>query len=955
MSEQQHNDTLANAINTGINSQGNTSVSLTGDIGDNYFLADLRDDMDFYHFQGGEGDRIEWKITADGFPWYLADLVFGGVLYNANGNIIQSSSQSGSGTYAFILPSNGLYYLAVWGGLGRPSSGTFADVDPNLFPRSIGNAVRTGTYTLSLNLFDNTPNYPSPAPASVTLAVSPTSVTEDGTPNLVYTFTRSGSTTNTLAVNYTIGGTATNGSDYTNIGTSVTFAAGSSTATVTVAPTADTTVENDETVILTLASGTGYTVGSTNAVTGTITNDDVAALPSISLAVSPVSVQEDGTSNLVYTFTRTGATTSAITANYTVGGTATLGTDYTGISSSSTTKTVSFAAGSTTAIVTVDPTADTTVESDETVTLTLASGTGYTVGTTGAVTGTIANDDNVTLPSITLGVNPASVQEDGTANLVYTFSRTGATTSALTVNYSIAGTADATDYTGATPGTGKTIAFAAGSSTTTVTIDPTADATLESNETVALTLATGTGYTIATTSAVTGTIANDDTSITLAVSPSSVQEDGTSNLVYTFTRAGITSNALTVNYGVSGTGTFNTDYTQTGAASFTATTGTVSFAAGSTTATITIDPTADTTVESNETVALTLASGTGYTIATTTAVTGTIANDDVALPSISLAVSPASVTENGTSNLIYTFTRTGATTNALTVNYSVGGAGTFNTDYTQTGAASFTATTGTVNFAAGSATAIVTVDPTADTTVEPDETVALTLATGTGYTIATTSAVTGTIANDDTSNFQRITSQSNLVVRPGGSLTVPISYSTSTNDNTLPGIGVRIHYDSTDITFQNATSLFAQSLFGTITDQADTQNFDADSSTDRYLQFQYLDFSGNWPNQVLPQKLGDFNFSASANFTGTQLNLTSPDGTTASGYSLKADPILVGKQEWTLDIDGNGSVGALSDGLIAVRYLFGSAFSGNALIDGAIAPDATRNLTQIQAYLADLT
>jgi hypothetical protein len=120
MTEQQHNDTLANAIDTGINSQGNASVSLAGTIGDNYSLADLRDDMDFYRFQGGAGDRIEWKITADGLPWYLADLAFGSVLYNANGNILRNSSQNTSGTYAFILPTNGLYYLAVWGGQGRP-------------------------------------------------------------------------------------------------------------------------------------------------------------------------------------------------------------------------------------------------------------------------------------------------------------------------------------------------------------------------------------------------------------------------------------------------------------------------------------------------------------------------------------------------------------------------------------------------------------------------------------------------------------------------------------------------------------------------------------------------------------------------------------------------------------------------------------------------------------------
>ncbi len=566
----------------------------------------------------------------------------------------------------------------------------------------------------------------SPTLPSITLAVSPSSVTEDGTTNLVYTFTRTGSTTSALTANYTVGGTATNGTDYTSIPTSVTFAAGSSTATVIVDPTADTTVESDETVALNLTSGTGYTVGTTTAVTGTITNDD---FPSITLAVSPSSVTEDGTTNLVYTFTRTGSTTSALTANYTVGGTATNGTDYTSIPTS-----VTFAAGSSTATVIVDPTADTTVESDETVALNLTSGTGYTVGTTTAVTGTITN--GVTLPTITLAVSPSSVTEDGTTNLVYTFTRTGVTTNALTVNYTLGGTATLnTDYT--RTGTTNTVTFAAGSATATVTVDPTADTTVEPDETVILTLAAGTGYTVGTTTPVTGTITNDDfPSITLAVSPSSVTEDGTTNLVYTFTRNGVTTNALTVNYTLGGTATLNTDYTRTG------TTNTVTFAAGSATATVTVDPTADTTVEPDETVILTLAAGTGYTVGTTTPVTGTITNG-VTLPTITLAVSPSSVTEDGTTNLVYTFTRTGVTTNALTVNYTLGGTATLNTDYTRTG------TTNTVTFAAGSATATVTVDPTADTTVEPDETVILTLAAGTGYTVGTTTPVTGTITNDD--------------------------------------------------------------------------------------------------------------------------------------------------------------------------------------------------------------
>jgi Ca2+-binding RTX toxin-like protein len=221
---------------------------------------------------------------------------------------------------------------------------------------------------------------------TITLAVSPSAVTEDGTGNLTYTFTRTGNLTNALRVNYRVGGTATNGIDYGTIGTSLNFAANSGTATVIVDPTPDTTVEPNETVTLTLASNRAYTIGTTTAVTGTITNDDV--LPRITLAVSPFAVREDGTGNLTYTFTRTGTLTNALRVNYRVGGTATNGTDYRNIGTS-----VNFAANSATARVIVNPTPDTIVEPDETVSLTLVSNRAYTIGTPSAVTGTITNDD----------------------------------------------------------------------------------------------------------------------------------------------------------------------------------------------------------------------------------------------------------------------------------------------------------------------------------------------------------------------------------------------------------------------------------------------------------------------------------------------------------------------------------------------------------------------------------
>ncbi|MCA6516509.1 MAG: choice-of-anchor L domain-containing protein [Chitinophagaceae bacterium] len=442
-----------------------------------------------------------------------------------------------------------------------------------------------------------------------------------------------------------------------------------------------------------------------------------------------------------FTISRTGSTANPLTVIYSLSGTAS-STDYNALSTS-----ITIPAGQAATTITVTPTDDTVTEGNETVILSLTDTISYDLGTPNSATIVIA-DNEVQSVNVTLSVSPASVPEDGTQNLVYTFNRTGSTTNPLTVNFTVGGGASFnTDYTqtGANTfsGTTGTVIFAANSSTATVTIDPTLDTTVESNETVALTLASGTGYTIGTATAVTGTIIDDDQSITLTINPASVTEDGTANLVYTFTRTGETTNALTVNYTVGGTATFSTDYTQSGAASFTATTGTVNFAANSSTATVTVDPTADTTVENNETVALTLASGTGYTVGTPNAATGTITNDDVTLPSITLAVSPSSVTEDGTANLVYTFTRSGVTTNALTVNYTLGGTATLNTDYTRTG------TTNTVPFAANSSTATVIVDPTADTTVEPNETVILTVAAGTGYTVGTPNAATGTITDDD--------------------------------------------------------------------------------------------------------------------------------------------------------------------------------------------------------------
>jgi hypothetical protein len=152
-------------------------------------------------------------------------------------------------------------------------------------------------YWLDVVFTDQDPGVVTPPPALpvVTLAVSPATAAEDGTANLLYTFSRTGDTSFALTVNYTVSGTAASRSDFTGTSSTVTFAAGSATATVIIDPAADATVEPDETVTIALAAGAGYTLGTPGSATGTITNDDVVAPPPPSTGLKGWQLNETNT------------------------------------------------------------------------------------------------------------------------------------------------------------------------------------------------------------------------------------------------------------------------------------------------------------------------------------------------------------------------------------------------------------------------------------------------------------------------------------------------------------------------------------------------------------------------------------------------------------------------------------------------------------------------------------
>jgi Calx-beta domain len=151
----------------------------------------------------------------------------------------------------------------------------------------------------------------------------------------------------------------------------------------------DTTVEPNETFMVNLSGASGATILNSQGV-GTITNDDSAGLPTLSISDFSVNEGNSGTTLANFTATLSAAAASTVTVNYaTADATATAGSDYVAQSG-----TLTFTAGQISKTIAVVVNGDTSVEPNETFTVNLTSPVGATLADAQGV-GTIVNDDAV--------------------------------------------------------------------------------------------------------------------------------------------------------------------------------------------------------------------------------------------------------------------------------------------------------------------------------------------------------------------------------------------------------------------------------------------------------------------------------------------------------------------------------------------------------------------------------
>ena len=150
-------------------------------------------------------------------------------------------------------------------------------------------ATRSATVTVQ-------DNDPAPPPTPEVSFASSTSSVGEGTGTWQLTVNLSPAPNSALTLGYGVSGTAVSGSDYAPLSGLVSLSSGVSKLTITVAITDDSVDESNETVVLTLSGGNGYSVGSPNQHTLTITdNDDLPPAQSAPQSVAPrVSVNGNG-------------------------------------------------------------------------------------------------------------------------------------------------------------------------------------------------------------------------------------------------------------------------------------------------------------------------------------------------------------------------------------------------------------------------------------------------------------------------------------------------------------------------------------------------------------------------------------------------------------------------------------------------------------------------------------
>ena len=171
-----------------------------------------------------------------------------------------------------------------------------------------------------------------------------------------------------------------------------------------------------------------------------------STLPAVSVSATAPTAATDGSASGLLTFTRTGDTSSGLTVNYALSGSAVKWTDYYRLPQGDMPVAVTIPSGASSTTLSISAKANTTGANPETAVFTLKSDPSYSIGASPTATITIVGSAP-SMPSVSVVSTAPTAPMDGSATGRLTFSRTGSTANSLTLSFALSGSAVKwTDY-----------------------------------------------------------------------------------------------------------------------------------------------------------------------------------------------------------------------------------------------------------------------------------------------------------------------------------------------------------------------------------------------------------------------------------------------------------------------------------------------------------------------------
>ena len=344
--------------------------------------------------------------------------------------------------------------------------------------------------------------------------------------------------------------------------------------------------------------------------------------------------------------------------------------------------------------------------------------------------------------------------DEGLTAFTFTVNRLGNTLIATSVDYEVipngVNAADAADFEGDDFPNG-TVVFAANQSMQTITVNVLGDTDNETDETFAVTISNPSNDAIIVESVANGVIQNDDgtpPTVTLEATDATLEEgdQGTTNFTFTVIRAENLDVAFTLDYAVSGFGVNSTSADDfVSGIPF----GTISLEAGESSAIITIPVQGDEEIEEDETFLLNLLNPSDTVQFVNASANGTILNDDLPPPVVvNIEALDANKEEGdqGTTNFLFTVSRTGDVSEVVSVDYdvsSLGGNGATASDFVG-GLPS-----GTLTFDVSESSITLLIPVRGDVAIEQTEDFRVSLSNPSNDALLGTTTVDGQIINDD--------------------------------------------------------------------------------------------------------------------------------------------------------------------------------------------------------------